>query len=145
MPSTLRCKRAKPLAKRLLAIVSVLCSLWLVWGQCLKFFSGATTIMMEQEQKNYLPLPQFLMCNKKRYNKKELRAMEIPVDFFDDRNQDTTLFSQNKSFPDLNSTWQRATWPVTDFEADWWGYEGMVYTDTNSFLNIFSFSNIVNS
>ena len=81
--------------------------------------------MMEQEPKSYLPLPRFLICNKDRYNKEELEAMDLPEDFFDNRNPDRTIFSNNKSFPDLNSTWQRATWPVTDFEADWKRYEGM--------------------
>ena len=65
------------------------------------------------------------MCNKDRYNKEQLKAMDLPEDFFDNRNPDEAIFSNNKSFPDLNSTWQRATWPVTDFEADWRRYEGM--------------------
>ena len=80
---------------------------------------------MEQDQKSYLPAPHFLMCNKDRYNKEKLEAMGLPEDFFDNRNPDRTIFDNNKSFPDLNSTWQRATWPLTDFEADWRRYEGM--------------------
>ena len=79
---------------------------------------------MEQEPKSYLPLPRFLICNKDRCNKEELEAMDLPEDFFDNRNPDKTIFD-NESFPDLNSTWQRATWPLTDFEADWRRYEGM--------------------
>ena len=80
---------------------------------------------MEQEPKSYLPMPRVLICNKDRYNKEQLEAMDLPEDFFDNRNPDKTIFSNNKSFPDLNSTWQRATWPLTDFEADWRRYEGM--------------------
>ena len=85
----------------------------------MKYLSGSTTILREQEHKTYLPLPHFLICNKQRYNKDELAAMELPDDFFDNRHPDKSKFVNRSSFPDLNATWQRATWPVTDFEMDW--------------------------
>ena len=50
--------------------------------------------------------------------------MGLPDDFFDNPNLDKTIFSKKGSFPDLNATWQRATWPITDFEIDWKRYEG---------------------
>ena len=136
MLSPLCCSKAKTCAKYLLAIFLGLCSLWLVWDLCLKFFSGSTTILREQEQNNYLPLPRFLLCNKQRYNKDELAAMELPDDFFDNLNPDKSRFSNEDSFPDLNYTWQRATWPMTDFEIDWKRYEGMEVHIINSFFFI---------
>ena len=73
---------------------------------------------------NYLPLPHFLVCKKQRYKKDELTAMGLPEDFFDNYNPDRSKFSNKDSFPDLNATWQRATWPYKDFEIDWERYEG---------------------
>ena len=126
--------KSKTYAKHLLAILLGLCSLWLVWELCLKYLSGSTTILREQEHKTYLPLPHFLICNKQRYNKDELAAMELPDDFFDNRHPDKSKFVNRSSFPDLNATWQRATWPVTDFEMDWRKYEGMELHIINSLL-----------
>ena len=74
---------------------------------------------------NYLPLPHFLICNKQRYNKDELAAMALPEDFFDSYHPDITKFNNNYSFPNLNATWLRATWPYKDFEIDWARYEGV--------------------
>ena len=136
MLSPLCCTKAKTYAKYLLAILLGLCSLWLVWGLCLKFVSGATTILREQKHNNYLPLPHFLVCNKQRYNKDELAAMELPEDFFDNRYPNRTMFSNMDSFPDLNATWQRATWPLVDFEIDWRAYEGMEVNIIKNFLKI---------
>ena len=80
---------------------------------------------MEQEQKKYLGFPHLLLCNKQRYNQKELTAMDLPDDFFDNRYPDMDKFSSKDAFPDLNATWQRATWPTADFMIDWSCYEGM--------------------
>ena len=74
---------------------------------------------------NYLSLPHFLICKKQQYKKDELAAMQLPEDFFDDHYLDRTKFSNKNSFPDLNATWLRATWPYEDFEIDWRRYEGM--------------------
>ena len=136
MLSPLCCTKAKTYAKYLLAILLGLCSLWLVWGLCLKFVSGATTILREQKHNNYLPLPQFLVCNKQRYNKDELAAMELPEDFLDNRYPNRTMFSNMDSFPDLNATWQRGTWPLVDFEIYWRAYEGMEVNYINNFMKI---------
>ena len=125
MLSPLCCTKAKTCAKYLFATFLLLCSLWLVWELCLKFFSGATTILREQDQKNDLSLPRFLFCNKQRYKKDELAAMELPEDFLDNGHPDKSKFSNKDSFPDLNATWQRATWHMTDFDIDWRRYEGM--------------------
>lgn len=111
-------------AKYLLATIFSLCSLWLVWGVCIKFLSGSTTVVRQQDQKDYLPLPRFLLCNKERYNKKELVSMDLPEDFFDNRYPDVDMFRNRNSFPDLNSTWQRATWSWSEFEIAWSRYEG---------------------
>ena len=125
MRSPLCCSKAKTYAKYLLAIILGLCSLWLVWGLCLKFFSGSTTILREQHRNDYLALPHFLLCNKIRYNKDELAVVELPADFFDNRRPERSKFKNKDSFPDLNATWQRATWPMENFKVDWLAYEGM--------------------
>ena len=119
------CQKAKTCAKYFLALLLVFCSFWLVWDLCLKFLSGSTTTLREKKQMSYLPLPNFLLCNKQRYKKDELAAMEIPKDFFDNYYPDRAKFRNKSSFPDLNATWLRATWPLTDFEIDWSRYEGM--------------------
>ena len=118
-------KKAKCYAKYLLAVFLGFCSLWLVWDLCIKFFSRSTTILTVQENKEYLPLPQFLLCNKKRYNEGELVAMGLTEDFLDNRTPDISMFKSRNSFPDLNVTWQRATWNISNFEIDWRAYEGM--------------------
>ena len=112
--------------------------MWLVWDHCLKFFSGSTTIVRQQQQRDYLLLPRFLLCNKERYNKDELAAMKLPDDFFDNRFPDMDKFGNKDSFPDLNATWQRATWPMSDFEIDWRRYEGMGVHITISYLYDFT-------
>ena len=81
MVSPICCSKAKTYTKYLLLISLGLCSLWLVWGLCLKFISGSTTMLREQKHKSYLHLPHFLLCNKERYNKEELVAMDLPPDF----------------------------------------------------------------
>ena len=138
MLSRLRCIQAKTFTKYLLAIFLGLCSLWLVWGLCLKFFSGSTTFLREQEQRNHLPLPHFVICNKQRYKKDELAAMELPDDFFDNRHPDKSKFSDKDLFPDLNATWRRATWHMNDFDIDWRRYEGKESHITRSFNIVMS-------
>ena len=81
-------------------------------------------MLREQKHKSYLHLPHFLLCNKERYNKEELVAMDLPLDFFDNLYPDENRFSNEESFPDLNATWQRGTWPMTVFDIDWKSYEG---------------------
>ena len=76
---------------------------------------------MGHEQNDYLPLPKFLLCNKNRYNKEELSSMGLPENFLDSGRK----FNKSHQFPDLNTTWQRATWPMQKFEIDWNFYEGM--------------------
>ena len=137
MLSPLCINKAKDFAKYFLAIFLGLCSFWLVWDLCLKYFSGSTTILTVQDYKEYLPLPRFLLCSNKRYKKDELGAMGLPADFFDNRSPDMNMFEDRDSFPDLNVTWQRATWNMTDFEMDWDAYEGAALHITNSLtLNI---------
>ena len=97
------CHKSKACAKYLLVFSLGFCSFWLVWDLCLKFLRGSTTTAHEQESNDYLPLPQFLLCNEQRYNKDELAAMELPEDFFDNDTPDVTKF-RNTSFPDLNAT-----------------------------------------
>ena len=118
------CSKPKTYAKHMLGLSLGLCSLWLVWDMCLKFLSKATTTVREKNQNDYLPLPHFLLCNRQRYNTNELAAMDLPDDFFDNRYPNRTMFSKKDSFPDLNASWQRATWPRTEFEVDWNRYEG---------------------
>ena len=86
-----------------------------------------------QEYKEYLPLPHFLLCSNTRYKKDELAAMGLPADFFDNRAPDMSMFKSKDSFPDLNVTWQRATWNMTNFEMDWDTYEGVALHITNYF------------
>ena len=78
-----------------------------------------------QDFKENLPLPNFFLCNKKRYYEDELEAMGLPADFLDNRTPDLTKFKSRDSFPDLNVTWQRATWNMSNFEIDWKAYEGI--------------------
>ena len=127
MLSSLSCNRAKIYAKYLLAIILGLCSLWLVWDLCLKYFSGSTTILTVQEYKEYLPLPRFLLCSNQRYKKDALAAMGLPDDFFDNVTPDKSMFEGQYSFPDLNVTWQKVTWNMTNFEMDWKAYEGVAF------------------
>ena len=100
-------------------------SLWLVWDLWLKFLRGSTTTVHEQEQRGYLALPHFLLCNKQRYKTDELADMELPEDFFDNWT-DRTKLRYNDSFPDLNATWNRATWAGDDIGIDYRRYEGKV-------------------
>ena len=125
--------KVKQYTKYIMAISLCLCSLWLVWDLCVKYFSKATTVLQEQEYKEYLPLPHFLLCSSRRYKKDELANMELPADFFDNYEPETSKFIGKGSFPDLNRTWQRATWNLTDFEADWEAYEGVVLLITHLF------------
>ena len=59
--------------------------------------------------------------------------MELPANFFDNRIPDINKFKGRDSFPDLNVTWQRATWNMTNFEMDWDTYEGVALHITNYF------------
>ena len=120
-------------AKYLLATIFSLCSLLLVWDHCIKFLSGSTTVVRQQQQMDYLPLPRFILCNKERYNKKELVSMDLPEDFFDNRYPDIDKFRKRNSFPDLNSTWRRVTWSRSEFEIAWSRYEGNGNNATSSF------------
>ena len=117
--------KSKACVKYLLALSLVFWSLWLVWDLCLKFLRGSTTTVHEQEQRGYLALPHFLLCNKQRYKTDELADMELPEDFFDNWT-DRTKFRHNDSFPDLNATWNRATWSRDDIGIDYRRYEGEV-------------------
>ena len=123
MAHTVGCKMfsAKPAAKSLLAIVLGICSLWQVWDLCLKFFGGSTTIAIAHRPNDYLPLPKFLLCQKDRYKKEELSSMGLPDNFLNSGDR----FNHTHPFPDLNATWQRATWPLQELEIDWNFYEGM--------------------
>ena len=51
--------------------------------------------------------------------------MGLPADFLDNRAPDMKMFKSEDSFPDLNVTWQRATWNMTNFDMDWEVYEGV--------------------
>ena len=121
---------AKQSAKYLLAILLGLCSLWQCWEICLKFFGRSTTIARAQHQNDYLPLPKFLLCQKDRYNTQELSSMGLPENFLDSGNK----FNHSHPFPDLNATWQRATWPLEELEIDWNVYEGLAMNFANSLL-----------
>lgn len=123
MAHTVDCKMlsVKPIAKYALAIVLGICSLWQVWDLCLKFFGGSTTIAIGHQPNDYLPLPKFLLCQKDRYKKEELSSMGLPHNFLDSGNK----FNHTYQFPDLNATWQRATWPLQELKIDWNFYEGM--------------------
>ena len=123
----LSCQKSKKCAKYLLALSLAICSFWLVWDLCLKFLSGSTTTVREQQPCTYLPMPNFLLCNKQRYNQMELMAMGLQQDFFDNYNPDRNKFIDKQSFPDLNATWERATWPMSNFEVDFRRYEGKVW------------------
>ena len=118
----------KNVAKYLLCLIFSLCSLWLVWDLCLKFISGSTTIVREQNSKDYLPLPRFLLCMKERYKTEQLSAMNLPKNFFGNGG----TFNETDTFPDLNATWQRATWPMHELEVDWSRYEGVNMLPTSS-------------
>ena len=54
-------------------------------------------------------------------------AMGLQQDFFDNYNPDRNKFIDKESFPDLNATWERATWPTSNFEVDFRRYEGKVW------------------
>ena len=120
----------KNIANCLLGLFLSLCSLWLVWDLCLKFFSGSTTIVREQQHHDYLPLPQILLCLKERYKSDELSALGLPKNFFDNGGS----LNQTEAFPDLNATWQSATWPSHELEADWSRYEGENIWNTRSMI-----------
>ena len=120
--SLISCGNSKTFAKHLLGIISGLCSLWLVWDLCLKFLSGSTTIVREQQEKDYLPNPHFLLCKKESFHKNELRASGLPDNFFS--RFDGGSYNYTGPFPNLNATWQRATWPEGELEVDWSRYEG---------------------
>ena len=93
----------------------------------MKFFGGSTTIVREQEQHDYLPLPNFLLCKKQRFNTDELAAMGLPAGFFSRPRK----FNHTGPFPDLNTTWQRVTWPMHELDIDWSRYEGRKMHDVN--------------
>ena len=116
--------KVKSRAKYFLALVFGICSLWLVWDHCSKFLSDSTTVVRQQQQNDYLPLPRLMLCNNERYNEKELEAMNLPEDFFDNRHPDISKLKERNSFPNLNDTWQRATWPKNEIQIDWNRYEG---------------------
>ena len=108
------------IAKYLLAIVLGICSLWQVWDICLKFFGRSTTIAIAHRPNDHLPLPKFLLCQRNRYKKDVLSSMDLPENFLDSG----IKFNHSHPFPDLNATWQNATWPLQEFEIDWDYYEG---------------------
>ena len=116
--------KAKTCAKYLSALICGICSLWLVWDLCLKFFRGSTTIVREQQPEDYLRLPKFLLCMKERYKTGELASMGLPENFFSNPYPDKSKFNPNDHFPDINATWQRATWPIKELEVDWSRYDG---------------------
>ena len=118
-------KIGKAYAKYIFALIFGLCSLWLVWDHCFKFFGGSTTILREQHHKDFLPLPKFLLCLKERYKNGVLSAMDLPEDLFSSRYLDEGNFNQKDKFPDLNATWQRATWPIEELNVEWSKYQGM--------------------
>ena len=134
MPHPLCCQKSKTCAKHILALSLAICSFWLVWDLCCKFLSGTTTTVREQQPKTYLPMPNFLLCNKQRYNWMELAAMGLRQDFFDNYNPDRSKFTNKESFPDLNATWERATWPMADFEIDFRRYEGRAWQKSNKYF-----------
>ena len=122
MTAHLGFRNSKTSAKHLLGIISGLCSLWLVWDLCLKFLSGSTTIIREQQEKDYLPNPHFLLCKKESFQKDELSATGLPDNFFSRFGGGS--FNHTGPFPNLNATWQRATWPEGELQVDWSRYEG---------------------
>ena len=130
MVPPLHCTQAKTFAKLLLAILLGISSMVHVMGLCLKFFSGSTTVLMDHEHNEYLPMPKFLLCNKQHYKKDELTVRGLPVNFFQNRHPDVT---DKNVLPDLNATWQKATWSLADFEVNWWRFEG------NDIINKFTF------
>ena len=125
-------RNSKIYAKHLLGIISGLCSLWLVWDLCLKFFSGSTTIVREQQEKDYLPNPHFLLCKKERFQKDKLEAFGLPDNFFGKPNG--LSLNHTGPFPNLNATWQRAAWPKEELQVDWWRYEGIRVQFTKYFV-----------
>ena len=65
---------------------------------------------------------------KERYKTEKLSAMNLPKNFFGNGG----IFNETDTFPDLNATWQRATWPMHELEVDWSRYEGVNMLPTSS-------------
>ena len=121
----------KAIAEYMLAIVFGLCSMGLVWDLCLKYISGSTTIVREQQQHDYLALPHFLLCMKQRFQDGKLEAMGLPEAFLS--KPDGIKLNTKIPFPDLNATWQRATWPMNELDIDWSRYEGKIRRYSNAY------------
>ena len=123
------CRKCCPLVKRgcikrcarlLLALVLGICSFWLVWEQLTKFLEGSTTTTVEKIKHEYLPMPLIALCSNQRYKQGALRSVGLPKDFLDNyQMKDLPV-----QFPDLNYTWNMATWSPDDFDLYWKHYEG---------------------
>ena len=110
---------AKQICTLFLCLVLGICALFQVWEELTKFLEGSITTSLEKVNHKYLPLPLVVLCSSQRYKHDVLSDMGLPKNFLDDHRA-TYLPGQ---FPDLNETWQKATWSRDDFAIYWQPYE----------------------
>ncbi len=77
-----------------------------------KYINGRTARTAERTIHKGLELPQITLCKKDQFNKEALNEMGLPQSFFVPPEE--TVF--NKTFPDLNETFLRATY---DFKLEY--------------------------
>jgi hypothetical protein len=115
-----------------LFIFLLVCFLFQVKDQVVKFYLGRVAQTVEKISNASLKFPHISFCSSEPFKLKELDRIGVPKSIFTYESHD---HSPGESFPELNETWQNATYSKDEFKITWRFFDGECNMNATIFVS----------